>query len=114
MLPDPIQSADETTERQERPLAPNPGRNELVRMPKTIIVSEHPPEQVDSAIVAFDYYNCFNYSLLAGDQRNINLTVGITSSSPGEGKTLVASNLAVSLALGYERETVLVDLNLEK
>jgi Mrp family chromosome partitioning ATPase len=39
------------------------------------------------------------------------MTIGITSPSRGEGKTLVASNLAVSLALGLQRKTVLVDFN---
>src|SRR5258706_10096052 len=102
MLPDPIKSSEETADQQEQQLMPQPGRNELVRLPKTIVVSDRAPQELDSGIVAFEYYNCFNYSLLAGDQRNINLTVGITSSAPGEGKTLVASNLAVSLALGYE------------
>lgn len=39
------------------------------------------------------------------------MAVGITSASSGEGKTLVASNLAVSLAVANQRKTVLVDLN---
>ncbi|HEV8539345.1 MAG TPA: CpsD/CapB family tyrosine-protein kinase [Bacteroidota bacterium] len=105
---------DETPVPAGEQLVHESNAHRLTRIPKSIIVSESTPQNIDNKIVAFDYYNCFNYSLLAGDHENINLTVGITSPNPGEGKTLVASNLAVSLALGYERETVIVDLNVSK
>ena len=40
------------------------------------------------------------------------MTLGITSARQGEGKTLVASNLAVSLALGSQKKTIIIDLNI--
>jgi Mrp family chromosome partitioning ATPase len=66
---------------------------------------------VDDSVIKFQYYNSFNYSFLSRDQENVSMTLGITSPNPGEGKTLVACNLAVSLAMGSRKKTVLVDLN---
>jgi Mrp family chromosome partitioning ATPase len=42
------------------------------------------------------------------------MTMGITSPKQGEGKTLVASNLAVSLAMGSQKNTILIDLNVQR
>src|ERR1041385_5501075 len=78
----------------------------LVRLIKSIAVNPARGKTVDDAVVKFKYYNSFNYSLLNREHENVNLTVGITSPKPGEGKTLVACNLAVSLALGSQKETV--------
>ncbi len=88
------------------------GQKDLVRLLKPIVVSEEQGRFIDSNVVSAQFYNCFNYSLIAKDQSAANLTVGITSPNPGEGKTLVASNLAVSLAVANQRDTVLVDLNI--
>src|SRR5258706_13680611 len=113
MGPFTIKSFSEAVENPERQIIREPSSDDLIPPPKNIIVNEQRPDQVDNKIVAFDYYNCFNYSLLSEGKQDINLTVGVTSANPGEGKTLVGSNLSVSLAMGYERETVLVDLNVE-
>jgi protein-tyrosine kinase len=51
--------------------------------------------------------------LQAMDQKNWNV-VGITSPSPGCGKTLTAINLALSIARRPERSVLLVDLDLQK
>jgi Mrp family chromosome partitioning ATPase len=91
---------------------PESSSKDLVRLVKPIVVNSDGSRHVDTRVVAFQYYNCFNYTLLAKDHAGINLAVGITSPNPGEGKTLVASNLAVSLAIANQRETVLVDLNI--
>ncbi len=87
-------------------------RGNLVRLLKPIVISSERPRHIDDTIVSPQYYNCFNYSLISREKTGVNLTVGITSSNPGEGKTLVASNLAVSLAIANQRETIIVDLNL--
>jgi Mrp family chromosome partitioning ATPase len=87
-------------------------RKSLVRLLKPIVVSPERGKNVDANTVSPRYYNCFNYSLIAKDHVGVNLTVGITSPNQGDGKTLVAANLAVSLAMANERETVLVDLNI--
>lgn len=82
-----------------------------VRVFKPVTISPFKTRRVDPETVAFKYYDSFNYSVLTNEYKNIRLTLGVTSANPGEGKTLVASNLAVSLALAHEKKTVLVDLN---
>lgn len=86
--------------------------SKLVRLIKSVVVNPEKGKYVDEKIVRFKFYNSFNYSLLSRGNENLNMTVGITSPKQGEGKTLVASNLAVSLAMGSQKKTVLVDLNI--
>jgi Mrp family chromosome partitioning ATPase len=102
---------NERTEKERRENAPS-GQKDLVRLLKPIVISEEQGKAIDSNVVSAQFYNCFNYSLISKDRSAVNLTVGITSPNPGEGKTLVASNLAVSLAVANQRDTVLVDLNI--
>ena len=78
-----------------------------------LIVSAPPIRGIDTSVVAFQYYNCFNYSILSGNRSNVQMTVGITSPNRGDGKTLTASNLSMSLTLGYRKKTLLVDLNFQ-
>jgi len=92
---------------------PDAKQESLVRVSKSIIVEPPTGQDVDSKTVAFQFYNCFNYFLLPRDKNDVRLTLGITSANPGEGKTHVAANLAVSLALGYRRNTIIVDLNIQ-
>ena len=66
---------------------------------------------VDRKTVAAKYYNKFNFSKLSKRYSDLNVALGITSANKGEGKTLVASNMAVSLSQGYQQRTVLVDMN---
>lgn len=66
---------------------------------------------IDTEVVAGKYYNGFNFLKLPKEYRRLQLAFGITSPGRGEGKTLVAANMAASLALAYERKTVLIDLN---
>lgn len=61
--------------------------------------------------ISMKYTNSFNFNKLASIYGNLNMSIGITSANKQEGKTLVASNMAVSLASGYHQTTVLVDLN---
>lgn len=83
----------------------------LVRENNGIIINPVRSRYIDDNVVASHFYNSFNYSVLAEQKNNVRLTLGVTSANRGEGKTLTASNLAVSLTLGYQRKTVLVDLN---
>ncbi|HUN65102.1 MAG TPA: CpsD/CapB family tyrosine-protein kinase [Bacteroidota bacterium] len=85
----------------------------LVRVLRTIVVSEDRGKYVDERTVRFKYYNAFNYSLLSRNSGEVNLTLGITSPNRGEGKTLIACNLAVSLAMGSQKKTILIDLNVQ-
>lgn len=66
---------------------------------------------IDPKTVALKYYNSFNFSKLAEIFDNTKMTIGITSANRNDGKTLVAANMAVSLASGYKQKTLLVDMN---
>lgn len=66
---------------------------------------------LDRKTVALKYYNSFNFSKLAATFDNTKMTIGITSANRNDGKTLVAANMAVSLASGYKQKTVLIDMN---
>src|ERR1041384_2184917 len=103
-LQDPI-------EEEERPAAAPDEARVPVRVNKTLMVNPVRAKFIDEKVVSFHYYNSFNYALLAEQQHNVHLTIGVTSPNRGEGKTLAASNLAVSLTMGYKRKTVLVDMN---
>lgn len=87
-------------------------QNKLVRLIKSIVINAERATYIDESVIQFKYYNSFNYSLLARGDENITLTLGITSPKQGEGKTLVACNLAASFAMGSQKNTVLVDLNI--
>ncbi len=84
----------------------------LVRLKKNIIVNEKKSGFVDENIISPNFYNNFNYSILPSGNAQGKMVIGVTSASPGDGKTLVAANLCVSLALARERNTVLIDLNI--
>lgn len=80
----------------------------IVPVEKDIVVNSRRGNYVDPQIVSRAFYNSFGYSIPSQRNRNV---IGITSPNPGEGKTLVASNLATSFAQGQQLSTVLVDLN---
>jgi len=86
--------------------------NKLVRTIKSIIVGTEKCEILDDSIINHKYYNSFNYSLLSQGPQALPISLGITSPNQQEGKTLVASNLAVSFAMGSQKKTVLIDLNI--
>lgn len=83
----------------------------LVRVIKTIVVNPEIGSHIDENVIKFQFYNSFNYSFLSRGQENVIMSLGVTSPNQGEGKTLIACNLAVSLAMGSRKKTVLVDLN---
>jgi Mrp family chromosome partitioning ATPase len=108
---DSHKASDHRTRGGERPSATEADNN-LVRLLKPVVIANDPAGPVDEAIVAPEFYNRFTYSLLSDEAAAVNLTVGVTSANPGEGKTVVASNLAVSLAVANRRDTVVVDLSI--
>ncbi len=85
----------------------------VTQIEKSIVLNPIRRRMVDPQTVAFQYYNSFNYSLLSKDGNEVRLALGITSANAREGKSLVASNLAVSLTLGYKKKTILIDLNIQ-
>jgi Mrp family chromosome partitioning ATPase len=104
---------DKQTTRNSTQQEAQPGAEagKLVRVIKSVVVNPEIGRSVDEQVIKFQYYNSFNYSFLSRDQDSMCMTLGVTSPNPGEGKTLVASNLAVSLAMGSRKKTILVDLN---
>ncbi|MGE5314916.1 MAG: CpsD/CapB family tyrosine-protein kinase [Acidobacteriota bacterium] len=86
----------------------------LVRLEKSIVYSHVTGRKIDASTVNHQFYDHFKYSLLPKEYSHGKLTIGITSPNPGEGKTLVAANLAASLAMANQRETLLIDLNIRR
>jgi Mrp family chromosome partitioning ATPase len=84
----------------------------LVRAAKSVVMRNDESLAADPRVVFPAMYNSFHSSLLPRNEAGSNFVIGVTSTRPGDGKTLVAANLAVSMALGDERETLLVDLNM--
>lgn len=76
-----------------------------------MVISDDKSTSIDAGIVSRQFYNRFNFSKLAA--REGNLALGVTSANEQEGKTLVASNMAVSLSRAYRQRTVLIDLNFD-
>ncbi|MBI5021925.1 MAG: CpsD/CapB family tyrosine-protein kinase [Ignavibacteriales bacterium] len=97
---------------------PNIGESEsheknekIIRLIKTVVTNPETGKFIDESVIKYKYYNSFNYFLLSRDNQNVNLTLGITSAKLGEGKTLISCNMAVSFAMGSQKKTILVDLN---
>jgi protein-tyrosine kinase len=111
MTEDNTRMADKGSEDWSERSGSKADSRQLVRLLKPVVVRPERGKYIDPNEVSPRFYNCFHYSMLMKESTNVNLTVGVTSANPGEGKTLVAANLAVSLAVANQRETVLVDLN---
>jgi Mrp family chromosome partitioning ATPase len=84
----------------------------LVRLRKTIVFEDIRGAEIDSTIVNPDFYNAFDCSSVPEIMTHEKFVLGITSPNSSDGKTLVASNLAVSVAMSQRKETVLVDFNI--
>lgn len=103
---------EETSQNAAEPVKSQESDAKIVRLFKSVIVNPEEGNRIDSDIIAYRFYNSFNYSLLPKLENEVSLAIGVTSPNARDGKTLVASNLAVSLAMGYQRETILIDLNI--
>lgn len=99
-------------EAQRAPVDNAPSRT-LVRLRKSIVVNSATKNtaRIDGSVVSPAYYSSFNYWLLPKDQPLGCLSLGVTSPNAGDGKTVVASNLAVSFAVANGKNTLLVDIN---
>jgi len=84
----------------------------LVRLRKSIVFDEHKGAEIDTAVVNPHFYNAFDCSSVPEIVAQEKFVLGITSPQTADGKTLVASNLAVSVAMSQRKETVLVDFNI--
>lgn len=89
-----------------------PGKNGLVRTVKSIVVDSQKSSFIDQSVVKKRYCHALNYSKLPDKFKKVQLSIGVTSPNKGEGKTLAAANLALSIAMAYKKKTVLVDMNM--
>jgi Mrp family chromosome partitioning ATPase len=78
---------------------------------KSVVVSTVRGGRIDGRVISRRFINRLNLRSIAGIGRGRTFAVGVTSMHPREGKTLVACNLAVSLAIGTRVKTALLDLN---
>lgn len=81
---------------------------------KTITFHEYETATIDTCVINPDFYNAFDCSLLPEIMTQEKFVLGVTSPEIGDGKTLAAANLAVSIAMSQRKETVLVDFNIER
>lgn len=87
-------------------------QNGLVQTAKNIVVDSKKSTFIDPTIVKKKYCHALNYSKLPDRFKKIQLSIGVTSPNKGEGKTLTAANLAISIAMAYKKKTVLIDMNM--
>ena len=83
-----------------------PARAELLRKNRIIAGFAHDPHA--------DIFRILRAQVLKYLHEGTGTTIGICSPNPGEGKSLVATNLAVSLALGVDHTVLLVDADLRR
>lgn len=78
-----------------------------------LVITEDPLEQIDQKIISRKFFNNFNFSKLPIKKDQDKLILGVTSPNKREGKTVAASNMAVSLVTAYHQRTVIVDMNFQ-
>lgn len=86
-------------------------RQQLIRKGKLLFYNRKVTPELDESVVSVQRYHAFGTSLFPSNNADARFTVGITSAGTGEGKTVVAANLATFLALDTDDDTVLIDLN---
>ena len=84
---------------------------------KTLIPDNYDPKLV--VVTAPDSFEAENFKMLRAQimfarDRKRPRTIMITSAMPGDGKTFVAANLGVSIALGIDEYVLLVDCDLRR
>lgn len=84
---------------------------QLVRKGKLILYNRPKNPVLDESVVSVDRYNRFGTNLYPSRAESTQLVAAVTSPNPGEGKTVVAANLATFFALDTQDDTVLIDMN---
>ncbi len=97
---------DEDQKREERLTV---GKEALLPVTITKEKSESPISEYVSA----RHYSNFNFLRLSNAFSLKKTTIGITSANRHDGKTMVAVNMAISLARGYQQKTLLIDFNFQ-
>lgn len=106
-----INSQNETTDGPKSSPSAEEKHQQLIRKGKLILYNRPSNPTLDESVVSVDRYNRFGTSLFPGKNTELQLAAGVTSAHVGDGKTLVAANLATFFALDSQDDTVLVDLN---
>lgn len=99
---------------EERQSPPRESRNELTRPGKVLLFNTPVSPELDASVVTVERYGCFGASLFPGKLTDLQLTAGVTSARPREGKSLVASNLGAFFATDTRDDTVVVDLSFRR
>ena len=86
----------------------------IMRKGKLIMYNNTLDATLDANIVTVQRYGCFGTNLFPGKVADMQLTAGVTSANPREGKTLVAANLAAFFATDSRDDTVLIDLSFRR
>jgi len=86
-------------------------QQQIVRTGKLILYNRPANPVLDETIVSVQRYNCFGNHLFPSRNAEMQLGVGVTSVDEGDGKTVVAANLATFFALDTQEDTVIIDLN---
>lgn len=86
-------------------------RQQIVRKGKLILYNRPSNPVLDETVVSVQRYNCFGTNLFPSRNADLQLAAGVTSAGNGDGKTVVAANLATFFALDTQDDTVLIDLN---
>jgi exopolysaccharide/PEP-CTERM locus tyrosine autokinase len=73
------------------------------------LVTYSAPDSIDA-----EYFKVLRAQILFPKKGERSRTIMITSALPGEGKTFVASNLAVSIALGVNENVLLIDCDFRR
>jgi Mrp family chromosome partitioning ATPase len=102
---------DDLAKETHRDQSENRGSHQIIRKGKLILYNNPPDPSLDESVVSVQRYSCFGANLFPGRNTELQLAVGVTSTRPRDGKTVVAANLATFFALDTQEDTVLVDLN---
>lgn len=115
-LPDVNEKMNETVEQDIHdtpPVSPERGKAEIQQTPPDafvidpILVTGHNPQSVEA-----EQFRLLKNNILFPEKGNPPKSIMVTSCSPGEGKSFVAANLAISLAHNIDEYVLLMDCDL--
>jgi capsular exopolysaccharide synthesis family protein len=116
-----VQKEVKLQEFEQAPEEPLTGQIDNIQYTKTKIVESLPAELENNRIVAGHYNNpqstvfrMLRTQVLQKMRANDWQSIAITSPSAGEGKSMIAANLAVAIAMELNQTVLLIDMDLRK
>lgn len=88
-------------------LSPNKYNEERQLDPN--LITHHSPQSIESEL-----FKVLRTNLLYPSAGSVPKTILVTSALPGDGKSLVSANLAISIAQGVEEHVLLIDCDIRK